>query len=84
MNKPRIAASLATVIGVVGMLTTPAAADHTHSKEVRPGVCVLIRNHNHNGVHAHLHKGRAGQNHNIGVHGTASDPCVDGGRYLNG
>ncbi len=36
-------------------------------------------------LHLNVHLGQPGQNFEIGVYGTASDPCnVPGGTYLNG
>lgn len=35
-------------------------------------------------VHLLVHLGRPGQRVEIGVFGTASDPCIDTGNYVNG
>ena len=34
-------------------------------------------------LHVLVHLGEPGMNFNIGVYGTASDPCFAGGEYLN-
>lgn len=95
----RLAATITAAAGIA-LTAAPAAADHVHSKEVRPGVCVLLARNGGEGqvqlpgyesnpanrrhpLHVKVHLGRPGDNFNIGVYGTASDPCIDGGRYLN-
>ena len=35
-------------------------------------------------LHLLVHLGRAGENFAIGVYGTASDPCLESGNYVNG
>lgn len=89
----------AVVVAATAGWAGPADASHVHSKEVRPGVCVLLaRNGGEKNVdlpgdefagnvdhalHRHVHRGEPGTNFDIGVYGTPSDPCFDGGRYLN-
>jgi hypothetical protein len=34
-------------------------------------------------LHVHVHRGAAGEPLDIGVYGTATDPCVTSGEYLN-
>ena len=34
-------------------------------------------------LHVHVHRGAAGEPLDIGVYGTATDPCVTAGEYLN-
>ena len=34
-------------------------------------------------LHVHVHRGAAGDSLDIGVYGTATDPCVTAGEYLN-
>ena len=38
----RITATIAAATAAIGLTAAPAAATHIHSKEVRPGVCVLL------------------------------------------
>lgn len=96
----KLAALTTATVAALTLTAAPAAADHIHSKEVRPGVCVLLARNGGEGqvqlpgyesnpanrrhsLHVKVHLGRPGDNFNIGVYGTASDPCIDGGRYLN-
>ena len=34
-------------------------------------------------IHVHVHRGAAGEPLDIGVYGTATDPCVSSAEYLN-
>jgi hypothetical protein len=34
-------------------------------------------------IHVHVHRGSAGEQLDIGVYGTASDPCFASGEYVN-
>ena len=34
-------------------------------------------------IHVHVHRGAAGEPLEIGVYGTATDPCLASGEYLN-
>jgi hypothetical protein len=35
-------------------------------------------------IHVHVHRGAAGEPLDIGVYGTATDPCFASGEYVNG
>lgn len=84
---------IAVVVGALLALVlavAPASAEHLHSKEVRPGVCVVLAQNGNerytkpHPIHTRVHRGRAGENFTIAVYGSADDPCADGrGRYLN-
>jgi hypothetical protein len=58
------------------------AADGGEKYVVLPFADDLPENRRHP-LHVLVHLGQPGQNFNIGVYGTESDPCFAGGEYLN-
>jgi hypothetical protein len=96
--KKSIVATGVSVAALVGV-AAPVSASHVHSMLVGSGVCVLLaqdggekwvilpfaggaENRLHP-LHVLVHLGEPGQHVEIGVYGTASDPCIETGRYVN-
>jgi hypothetical protein len=95
LSKTITAFMVVSALGLVGAGT--ASATHTHSKKTGNGSCVLLAQNGAekdvvlpfvtegqaHPLHVLVHKGKPGGNFMIGVAGTASDPCLESGEYLN-
>ena len=96
-NKAKVSIAAALAMGTIGLFGAgTASATHTHSMETGNGSCVLLAQNGgekdvtlphgleSHPLHQNVHKGEpgAGGHIEIGVAGTASDPC-SGGSYVN-
>jgi hypothetical protein len=84
-----------SMVGLFG--TGTASATHTHSVKTGNGSCVLLAQNGGekdvvlpfvtdgqaHPIHVLVHKGEPGRHITIGVYGSDSDPCKNGGGYLN-
>lgn len=93
----KLLAIAAILASTLGLAVVQVSADHAHSIKVGNGACVVLDGEGHvilpgyedqpenrrHPLHVKVHKARAGENFEIGVYNTPSDPCYESGEYLN-